>query len=81
MLDFELGDVTLWVQLNSRKPFPVCIYYKDKEWQFDAMTNNLTADEKILIQGFVRERIQEIEQLWGKNTRVHLNWNRKMKRR
>ena len=81
MLSYELGDVTFWVEINSRKPFPIIIYRKHGEWTFDAITQSLTSEESTLVQGFFREITQDLERTWDKHTKVNLNWQKRRRKK
>jgi hypothetical protein len=77
VLSYELGDVTFWVEIDKRKPFPIVIYRKDGDWTYDAITQSLTTQEQTLVQGFFRERTQDLDRVWGKHTKVNLNWQKR----
>lgn len=81
MLDYELADVTFWVEIGGRKPFPITIYRKDGAWCFDAHTQSLTTEQEIMLKGFVRERTRDLDAIWGKHTKVHLNWQKTQRKK
>lgn len=72
--NWELGDATFWVALDKRKPFPITVYWKSGEWAYDIHTRNLKPQEEILLQGFIRERIHDMESVWNKHTKENIQW-------
>jgi len=75
LIDFEVGDVVYWCSIDGRKPFPINVYKKNGEWKHQAHAK-LSEEERISIEGFVRERLHEMYEIWKPNMKTRLNWNK-----
>ena len=75
MIDFEVGDVVFWCSIDGGKPFPVNVFKKKGEWKYQ-VHKKVTDEERIQIDGFVRERLHEMYESWKPQMKVRLNWSR-----
>lgn len=75
MLDWEFGDMVAWVSIDSCKPFPVNIYKKNEQWSWQAHKDNLTTEERIEIEAFVKDTLNVLQIEWKPNMKRRLNWD------
>jgi hypothetical protein len=75
VLDWEVGDVTAWVSLDQSKPFPVTIYKKGEQWQWDAHQEGLTDKDRIQIEAFVKDILQGMNEQFRPNMKRRLLWD------
>lgn len=75
MIDFEVGDVTLWVSIDSGKPFPINVYRKQGEWQYDALCDKLTPTDKIELDGLFKDTLGALNEVWKPNMKHRLLWD------
>jgi hypothetical protein len=75
VLDYELGDVTVWVSLNNRKPFPINFYRKNGDWCYDVICSKLDDADRIEIDGFARNHIHQMYETWKPYMKTRLRWD------
>ncbi len=74
MIDFEVASTIFWVSIDGGKPIPVNIFRKNGEWTHQAH-GHLTAKDKIAIDGFVKERLHDMYELWKPHMKKRLVWS------
>lgn len=75
MIDFEVGDVTFWVSIDSTKPFPINVFTKEGQWQHRAYKDALTPEEEIIVNGFVKQILGDMNEVWKPNMKRRLLWD------
>ncbi len=75
MLDWEFGDMVAWVSLNGDKPIAVNIYRKDGHWTWQCHGYELTDKQRIEVEGFFKERVSDLNELWKQNMKTRLPWD------
>jgi hypothetical protein len=75
VIDFEVADVTLWVSVDSAKPFPINVYSKGGEWTYSAITEDLSQTERIEVDGFVKQVLGDMSEVWRPNMKRRLLWD------
>ena len=73
-LDWEVGDIIVWVGFGKDKPFPVTIYRKQGEW-CHTIYAKLSKEEREDVEELVQKRIKDMQQIWRNNMHNRLNWS------
>lgn len=76
MIDWEVGDFTFWISFERNKPFSLCVYRKNGEWKHDIhMAPDMDEMERIELEGFIKERIGDLNHMWRVHMNTRLNWD------
>lgn len=74
-LNWEFGDMWLWVAFGREKPFPVALVRKDGAWSHRAHPRrDLTDEQQDDLTALLAERQVEITDIWAEALERRLNW-------
>jgi hypothetical protein len=75
MIDWELGAVDCWISFDGTKPFPLTFYRKNGTWCHTAYPETKLNDkQQLAVDAFVKERINDMQQMWKPNMYQRLPW-------
>jgi hypothetical protein len=80
LLNYELGDVVLWLAFDDEAPFPLNIYRANGVWTYQIHTE-LEEYKVTAIEAFAKARIKELENLYKEHMNKCLTFKRKKRKR